>query len=87
MADRFDALVVREYQDRQSGENKSRWTKIGVAFVSEKDGSIKVMLDANPFDGVIHLRKPRAQEDGGQRLGGRQRGQSGGYHEEEPPPF
>lgn len=88
MADRFDALVVREYQDRQSGENKSRWTKIGVAFVSEKDGSIKLMLDANPIDGVVHLRRPRAQEDGGgQRSGGRQQGQRRGYDEGEQAPF
>lgn len=75
MADRFDALTVREYQDRQSGETKSRWVKIGVGFVSEKDGSIKVMLDATPLDGVVHLRRPRADGEGGQRGGGRGQGQ------------
>lgn len=68
MADQFDALTVREYQDKQSGETKSRWTKIGAAFVSEKDGSIIVRLDATPLDGIIHLRKPM-DRDGAQRGG------------------
>lgn len=68
MADRFDALTVREYQDKQSGDTKSRWTKIGAAFVSERDGSIIVRLDANPLDGIVHLRKPM-ERDGAQRGG------------------
>jgi hypothetical protein len=61
MAKRYDALTVRDYES--GGEKKSRWTRIGVGFVSERDGSIKVILDANPIDGVIHLREPKPRED------------------------
>jgi hypothetical protein len=74
-AKRYDALTVREYQDKQSGETKARWTKIGVAFVSERDDSIKVMLDANPIDGIVHLRLPR-QEGDQPRSSGRQQSAS-----------
>ena len=51
--------------DREDGE-KSRWSKIGVAFVN-KDDSINVILDAIPITGKIHIRertpKPEKQEN------------------------
>lgn len=53
-----DAFQITEGKD-----GKSRWTKIGMAFVN-KDGSINVLLDAFPKDGKIQLRdKPRKKED------------------------
>lgn len=66
MADRLDALTVREHN------NKSYWTKIGAAFPSKGGGWI-VRLDAMPAsqDGqfAIHLREP-LPKDGD--LGGNQ---------------
>lgn len=81
---RYDALTVREGQ----GENdKSWWTKIGVAFERE-GGTITILLDAFPTNGKIVLKVPeerdrqqgergqyRRGEGGGQRGGGGQRQQ------------
>lgn len=36
-------------------DGKSRWTRIGAAFVN-KDGSINAFLDALPLDGKVHIR-------------------------------
>jgi hypothetical protein len=64
MADRLDALTVREYN------GKSYWTKIGAAFPGKSGGWI-VRLDAVPAsaDGqyTIHLREPLPRD--GQRQG------------------
>jgi hypothetical protein len=67
MANRLDALTVRESND------KSFWTKIGVAFQNRDGNGYRVLLDAMPAptDGqfVIHLREPRenGNQGGGQR--------------------
>jgi len=45
-----DAFQIVEGKD-----GKSRWTKVGMAFVN-KDGSINVFLDAFPKDGKIQIR-------------------------------
>lgn len=37
MAERLDALVAREYTDRD-GNKKTSWTKIGAAFPSQSGG-------------------------------------------------
>ncbi|MBI3782952.1 MAG: hypothetical protein HY270_06080 [Deltaproteobacteria bacterium] len=39
-------------------ENGDRWREIGVAFTSEKGGTITVLLDALPVSGKIVLRAP-----------------------------
>jgi len=48
-----DAFQIVEGKD-----GKSRWTKIGMAFIN-KDGSINVLLDAFPRDGKIQIRDRR----------------------------
>ena len=40
--------------DRE-GDQKSRWTKIGVGFLN-RDQSINVILDAYPVNGRLHIR-------------------------------
>ena len=37
------------------GGNKSRWVRIGIAFVN-RDGSYNVVLDALPVTGTLHIR-------------------------------
>lgn len=49
-----DAFQIIEGKD-----GKSRWTKVGIAFVN-KDGSINVFLDAFPRDGKIQIRDQRS---------------------------
>lgn len=44
------------------GENKSRWTKLGVAFVSRDGKSISVQLDGAPLNGKLLLRAPQPRD-------------------------
>lgn len=55
MGIKYEALATRE------SNGKTRWTKIGVVF-ENRDGSLSVVLDANPLDGRIQLREPRQNE-------------------------
>ncbi len=42
----------------RSGDDKSTWIRIGVAFVN-KDQSLNVVLDAIPISGRLHIRDRR----------------------------
>ncbi|MBF0105783.1 MAG: hypothetical protein HQM16_10710 [Deltaproteobacteria bacterium] len=53
-----DVYVIAESQNK---EDKSRWTKIGVAFLN-KDDSINVILDAVPITGKLHIRDRKEKE-------------------------
>jgi hypothetical protein len=53
----FEAFGVEEYEDKSSGEAKTRWTRIGVAFVNPD--SITVQLNAYPVTPKIVLMKPK----------------------------
>jgi len=55
-----DVYVINE-----GTEGKSRWLKIGVAFVN-KDDSVNVILDALPTSGKLHIRdrETKSQKDG-----------------------
>lgn len=46
-----DVFVITD----RSGEDKSQWIPIGVAFVN-KDQSLDVVLDAIPISGRLHIR-------------------------------
>jgi pyoverdine/dityrosine biosynthesis protein Dit1 len=43
------------YSITEINEGKSRWVKVGAAFVN-RDGSINVVLDAFPKDGKLQIR-------------------------------
>lgn len=47
MSERLDALVAREYTDRD-GNKKTSWTKIGAAFPTQ-NGGYSVTLEALPL--------------------------------------
>lgn len=69
MADRLDALVAREYADRD-GNKKTAFTKIGVAFAT-KNGGWSLSLEALPLPTMgergletrILLMVPKPRED------------------------
>lgn len=46
MSNRLDAMIGREYQDRD-GNTKTAWTRIGTAWPT-KNGGYRVQLDALP---------------------------------------
>lgn len=54
-----DVFNILEVKD-----GKSRWIKIGSAFVN-KDGSINAILDVLPRDGKLQIRERRASETNG----------------------
>ena len=68
---RFDVFTIRDYmQDRQQ---KSQWTRIGVAFENQ-DGSWNLRLHALPLtdskSGLahLHMRPPRPREQDSQDM-------------------
>ena len=61
-----DVCVGIPYNDKQTGEEKKRWTRVGVCFLNkdEQNGELKVsfVLDANPSPGmnlIAFKRKPK----------------------------
>ncbi len=85
MADRLDAVVAREYTDRD-GNKKTQWTKIGAAWPT-KNGGWSISLDALPLPSMgdrgletrILLMEPKPREDQQQPPPAQQRQQ--GYGE------
>jgi hypothetical protein len=63
---RYDVLAPRTYKDRD-GNDKTSFTKVGVAFPMKDRDGFKVMLEAIPApqDGVFQLlmMPPRPRED------------------------
>lgn len=51
-----DVYLITERSDEQ----KSLWSKIGIAFVN-KDDSLNVILDAIPVSGKLHIREQKQQ--------------------------
>jgi len=76
MADRYDAVAVRRYKDRD-GNEKSAFTTIGTAFpLRDKDGfMVKLNAVPAPTDGefVVLLMPPKPRD--GNRAGGSPRGE------------
>ena len=66
MAERYEAVAVRRYEDRD-GNEKSSFTNIGVAFpMKERDGyTLRLHAMPAPVDGEysILLMPPRPKED------------------------
>jgi hypothetical protein len=58
----YDALVVRQYTDKATGEERNQWNNVGVAFPHKDGEGFNIQLDALPVGGdlVLRLRKPRA---------------------------
>lgn len=65
MADRMDVLTSREYEDKKSGEKKTSWTKIGMAFKARDGEGWNIQLDALPVSGKMILREPKPYEGRG----------------------
>ena len=72
MAERYDAVAVRKYQDR-NGNEKTAYTNIGTAFpFRDKDGfTIRLNAMPAPADGEFTIMlfppKPREEKPGQQR--------------------
>lgn len=87
----MNAVCPVKYEDRD-GNEKTKWVKLGVAFVNREKGTIKIQLDGLPVNGELVLMKPM-DRDGGRRGGGggggsrRGGGGGGGGYRDEDAPF
>jgi len=52
------AFTAADRTSKQTGEVKTKWREVGVAFAI-KDGGYKILLDALPANGEIVLMKPK----------------------------
>lgn len=81
MADRYEAVAVRKYE--QNGEQKTAFTNIGVAFkMRDRDGySVRLHAMPAPTDGefTILLMPPKPKDDSRQSSNGGGQSRSGGY--------
>lgn len=48
-------------------ENGDRWREIGVAFASERGGTITILLDALPVSGKLVLTPPKERTSANER--------------------
>lgn len=88
MTNRYDAVAVRRYKDRD-GNEKSQFTTIGVAFpMKDKDGfTVRLNAVPAPTDGefTILLMPPRQRDDnrsGGSSRGEQSQGQNANFSRE-----
>lgn len=70
MSEKFDALAVEEYEDKRTGERKSRFYRIGAAFPAKSGEGFDVLLGAAPIGGKLLIRKSRERDEGGGSYGG-----------------
>ena len=61
--ERYDVLVVENFQSQ--GEDRSSWTRVGVAFPHDDGKGFQVQLKALPVDGklVIRLHVPKSKDE------------------------
>jgi hypothetical protein len=59
-ADRYDVLVVENYEDG-TGAEKANWTRVGVAFPHKDGNGLNVELRAIPVSGKLVIRRHDAK--------------------------
>jgi hypothetical protein len=58
--DRYDVLVVENYEDG-AGTEKASWTRVGVAFAHKDGNGLNVELRAIPVSGKLIIRRHEAK--------------------------
>ena len=53
---------VTENVNAKTGEAKSFWNRVGVAFTN-RDGSLNIVLNALPLNGKLHVREQTEKDD------------------------
>jgi hypothetical protein len=64
MSKKYKNLFMVEDFTASDGENRSVWTKVGVAF-ENRDGSFSLELGAFPVSGRLQMRDPRPPREEG----------------------
>jgi hypothetical protein len=59
-AERYDVLVVDNYEDAHGAE-KASWTRVGVAFAHKDGHGLNVELQAIPVSGKLVIRRHEAK--------------------------
>ena len=65
MADIYDVVGTTEYQDKRTGEKKTRFTKLGVAFPLKSGDGFSLRLDALPVNGTAIIKPKKDRDQGG----------------------
>jgi hypothetical protein len=60
VTDRYDVLVVENYEDG-AGAEKANWTRVGVAFPHKDGNGLNVELRAIPVSGKLVIRRHDAR--------------------------
>jgi hypothetical protein len=58
----FTAYSVRDYQ--KNGQKESDWNRIGVAWQHKDGDGFDIILDANPVNGRVAVRKNKPKQQG-----------------------
>ena len=64
--DRYDVLVVENYEDG-AGAEKASWTRVGVAFAHKDGNGLNVELRAIPVSGKLVIRRHDAKSRASER--------------------
>ena len=52
----YDAFIAEKYEDKKTGEERARFTRIGVAFDSDKGGFDLKLPAGIAISGTVHIR-------------------------------
>ena len=52
----YDAFIAETYQDKKNGGEKARFTRVGVAFESDKGGFDLKVPKGMSISGTVHVR-------------------------------
>ena len=69
MAGAHDVLTTDEYQDKKTGETKTKWIRVGVAWPSRSGDGFDLRLNALPVNGKLFVR-PKRDPQRGESSGG-----------------
>lgn len=59
MAAAHDVLTTDEYQDKKTGETKTKWLRVGVAWPSRNGDGFDIRLNALPTNAKLFVRPKR----------------------------
>ena len=60
----YDAFIAEKYEDKKTGAEKPRYTRVGVAFDSDKGGFDLKIPAGLSVSGTVHVRPRRTDEAG-----------------------
>jgi hypothetical protein len=63
-ANMYDAFIAEKYEDKKKGGEKARFTRVGVAFDSDKGGFDLKLPEGISVSGSVYIRPRKERQDG-----------------------